>query len=69
LLPPSSSEPGSRSTAIIAASERNGSHNISEATTSLTSPIEMSNSQRGIFSDATTATSDRKAFGDGVDFY
>lgn len=59
LLPPSSSEPESElrssSTALIAASERNGSHSINEAITSLISPATTStSSHRGIAFDATT---------------
>jgi hypothetical protein len=39
----------------MAESERNGSHNISEATTSLMSPTSASRSHNVILSDATTA--------------
>ncbi len=39
---------------IIAESERNGSHSISEATTSLMSPTSASRSHNVILSDATT---------------
>jgi hypothetical protein len=56
LVPPSSSGPEwpSSSRAIIAESERNGIHNIKEATTSLTSPINANRSHSDIPSDATT---------------
>jgi hypothetical protein len=39
----------------MAESERNGSHNISEATTSLMSPTSASRSHNVILFDATTA--------------
>jgi len=56
LLPPSSSESGrlSSSTAFIAVSERNGSHSMSEATTSFVSPNSANASHRDISIDATT---------------
>ena len=41
----------------MAASERNGSHSISEAATSLMSPIKVNNNHRDILIDATTAGS------------
>jgi hypothetical protein len=58
LLPPSSSFESERSwssSALIAVSERNGSHSISEATRSLMSPISVSRSHNDISFDATTA--------------
>jgi hypothetical protein len=63
LLPPSSSESERLSSprASIAASERNGSHSISEATRSLTSPMSPSRSHKAIAFDATTVGRDPPA--------